>query len=144
MNTNGKPFKVQRVLNKVLEQLKRIRQQYQLKEVLEFYNQSSTIIRSLNTMGKLSAAQSHDYRLLDKLEPVQEIITQKDDEWEQWGLEDLMDYLKRFVERNPLITNNCLKDGRTNHYGQFERSNRNLEKFDTLLLAKQLKQGNNF
>ena len=133
MNTNRKPFKVQRVLNKVLEQLKRIRQQYQLKEVLEFYNQSSTIIRSLNTMGKLSAAQSHDYRLLDKLEPVQEIITQKDDEWEQWGLEDLMDYLKRFVERNPLITNNCLKDGRTNHYGQFERSNRNMKKGKTFV-----------
>ena len=133
MNTNGKPFKVQRVLNKVLEQLKRIRQQYQLKEVLEFYNQSSTIIRSLNTMGKLSAAQSHDYRLLDKLEPVQEIITQKDDEWKQWGLEDLMDYLKRFVERNPLITNNCLKDGRTNHYGQFERSNRNMKKGKTFV-----------
>ena len=133
MNTNGKPFKVQRVLNKVLEQLKRIRQQYQLKEVLEFYNQSSTIIRSLNTMGKLSAAQSHDYILLDKLEPVQEIITQKDDEWEQWGLEDLMDYLKRFVERNPLITNNCLKDGRTNHYGQFERSNRNMKKGKTFV-----------
>ena len=133
MNTNGKPFKVQRVLNKVLEQLKRIRQQYQLKEVLEFYSQSSTIIRSLNTMGKLSAAQRHDYRLLDKLEPVQEIITQKDDEWEQWGLEDLMDYLKRFVERNPLITNNCLKDGRTNHYGQFERSNRNMKKGKTFV-----------
>lgn len=122
MNTNGKLFKVQRALNKVLEQLKRIRQQYQLKEVLQFYNQSSTIIRSLNTMGKLSAAQSHDYRHLGKLEPVQEIITQKDDEWEQRGLEDLMDYLKRFVERNPLITNNCLKDGRTNHYVQFERT----------------------
>lgn len=73
-------------------------------------------------MGKLSAAQSHDYRHLGKLEPVQEIITQKDDEWEQRGLEDLMDYLKRFVERNPLITNNCLKDGRTNHYVQFERT----------------------
>lgn len=122
MNTNGKLFKVQRALNKVLEQLKRIRQQYQLTEVLQFYNQSSTIIRSLNTMGKLSAAQSHDYRHLGKLEPVQEIITQKDDEWEQRGLEDLMDYLKRFVERNPLITNNCLKDGRTNHYVQFERT----------------------
>ena len=46
-------------------------------------NQSSRIIRSLNTMGKLSASQSHVYRLLDKLGPASEIITKKGDEWEQ-------------------------------------------------------------
>ena len=46
-------------------------------------NQSSRIIRSLNTMGKLSASQSHVYTLLDKLGPVSEIITKKGDEWEQ-------------------------------------------------------------
>ena len=91
----GKPFKVQKALVKDLEQLKSIRQQYQLKEVHEFYNQSSRIIRSLNTMGKLSAAQSHVYTLLDKLGPLREIITQKDDEWEEWRLEGLMDILKR-------------------------------------------------
>ena len=72
-------------------------------------------------MGKLSAAQSHVYTLLDKVGPVREIITQRDDEWEQWGLGDLMDNLKRFVERNPLTTNDCLKDGRTNHYGQLKK-----------------------
>ena len=95
MDTYGKPFKVQKALIKDLQQLKSIRQQYQLKEVHEFYNQSSRIIRSLNTMGKLSAAQSHVYTLLDKLGPVREIITQKDDEWEEWRLEGLMDKLKR-------------------------------------------------
>ena len=49
---------------------------------------------------------------------------------------DLMDNLKRFAERNPLTTKDHLKDGRTNHYGQFNRSNRNMEKGDTLLLTK--------
>ena len=87
-------------------------------------------------MGKISAAQSHVYTLLDKLGPVPEIITQKDDEWEQWRLEDLVDNLKRFVERNTLTTNDRFKDGRTNHYEQFERRNRNMEISDTLLLAK--------
>ena len=87
-------------------------------------------------MGKLSAAQSHVYTLLDKLGPVPEIITQKDDEWEQWRLKGLVDNLKRFVERNTLTTNDRFKDGRTNHYGQFERRNRNMEISDTLLLAK--------
>ena len=49
-----------------------------------------------------------------------------------------MDDLKRFAERNPLTTNEHLKDGRTNHYGQFERRNRNMERGDTLLLAKRI------
>lgn len=50
-------------------------------------------------MAKISAAQSHVYTLLDKLEPVSVIIMQKDEEWEQCGLEDLMDILKRYVEK---------------------------------------------
>ena len=144
MDTYGKRFKVQKALIKDLERLKSIRQQYQLKEVHEFNNQSSRIIRSRNTMGKLRAGQSHVYTLLDKLGPAHEIRTQKDDDWEQWGLDDLMDNLKRFAERNPLTTNDHLKDGCTKHYVQFERSNRNKEKGDTLLLAKQQNQDNSF
>ena len=66
---------MQKALIKDLEQVKSICQQYQPKEVHEFYNQSSRIIRSLNKMGKVSAAQSHVYKLLDKLGLVREIIT---------------------------------------------------------------------
>ena len=127
-----------------MEQLKDIRQQYQLKEMRKFYNQSWRIIRSLNTMGKLSAAQSHVYILLDKLGPVRKIITEKDDECKQWELEDLTDNLKRFVERIPLTTNDQVKDGRTNHYGYFERSNRKMKKGDMLLFAKRHNQDNSF
>ena len=86
MDNYGKPFKVQKALIKDLKQLKGIRQQCQLKEVHELYNRSLRIIRSLNTMGKLRASQSHIDTLLDKLGLMHEIITQKDDEWEQWGL----------------------------------------------------------
>ena len=86
VDTYGKPFKMQKALIKDLEQVKSICQQYQLKQVHEFYNQSSRIIRSLNKMSKVSIAQSHVYKLLDKLGPVREIIMQKDDEWEQWGI----------------------------------------------------------
>ena len=75
MDTYGKSFKVQKALIKDLEQLKSMRQQYQ--EEQEFNNQSSRIIRGLNTMGKLSAGQSHVYTLLDKLGPAREIITEK-------------------------------------------------------------------
>ena len=87
-------------------------------------------------MGKVGASQSRVYTLLDKLGPVREIITQKDDEWEKWGLKDLMDNLKRFVEGNPLTTNDHLKDGRTNHYGQFEICNRNMEKGECMKVIR--------
>ena len=53
-----------------------------------------------------------------------------------------MDNLKRFVGRNPLTTNDHLKDGRTNHYGQFDRSNRNIGKGDRVLLTKRHNQDN--
>ena len=42
------------------------------------------------------------YTLMDKLGPVQEILVQKDDDWEEWGLEQLVENLRRYVERNPL------------------------------------------
>lgn len=42
------------------------------------------------------------YTLMDKLGPVREILVQKDDDWEEWGLEQLVENLRRCVERNPL------------------------------------------
>ena len=42
------------------------------------------------------------YTLMDKLGPVREILVQKDDDWEEWGLEQLVENLRRYVERSPL------------------------------------------
>ena len=53
-------------------------------------------------MKKLASAQSMVNTLLDKLGPVREILVQKDDDWEEWGLEQLVENLRRYVERNPL------------------------------------------
>ena len=35
-------------------------------------------------MRKLETVQSHVYTLMDKLRPVKEAMTQKDDDWEEW------------------------------------------------------------
>jgi len=53
-------------------------------------------------MKRLTTAQSSVYTLMDKLGPVREVLVQKDDEWEQWGLEELVESLRKYVERNPL------------------------------------------
>ena len=39
---------------------------------------------------------------MDKLGPVREVLIQEDDNWEEWGPEDLVENLPKYVERNPL------------------------------------------
>ena len=42
---------------------------------------------------------------MDKLGPVREVLFQKDDNWEEWGLGELVENLRKYVERNPLRAN---------------------------------------
>ena len=37
---------------------------------------------------------------MDKLCPVREVLIHKDDNWEEWGLEDPVENLPKYVERN--------------------------------------------
>ena len=39
---------------------------------------------------------------MDKLGPMREIIEQQHDDWEDWNLEELVENMKSYVERNPL------------------------------------------
>lgn len=77
-------------------------------------------MRTLVTMKKLTTAQS----MMDKLGPVREVIVQKDDAWEEWGVEQLVNNLRKYVERNPLRTSD--DDGKRDntlghHPGRKER-----------------------
>ena len=42
-------------------------------------------------MTKLQSAQSCVYSIMDKLGPVREALAQKDDDWEEWGFEELVE-----------------------------------------------------
>ena len=53
-------------------------------------------------MGALRESQKSVFLLIDKLGPIQEYLIQKDDDWKDWSLQDLVDNLERYVERNPL------------------------------------------
>ena len=44
-------------------------------------------------MTKLQSAQNYVYNIMDRLGPVREILVQKDDDWEEWGLEELVESL---------------------------------------------------
>ena len=95
----GKDSKVHRALIKDLESLHTITSIHKLEPIHDFYNKFSRIVRTLTTMDKLASAQSTVYTLMDKLGPVREVLVQKDDDWEEWDLKQLVDNLKKYVDR---------------------------------------------
>ena len=100
--TFGKDIKVHKALIKDLEALPKITSVHKIKEIHEFYTQLSKTVRTLATMKKLEGAQSYVYSIMDKLGPVREAMAQKDDDWEEWGLEELVENLRKYTDRNPL------------------------------------------
>ena len=100
--TYGKDIKVHKALIKELEELPAISSIHRLNDIHDFYNKLSRVVRTLATMKRLTSAQSLVYTLMDKLGPVRDVLVQKDDDWEEWGLEELVENLRKYVERNPL------------------------------------------
>ena len=98
----GKDIKVHKLLIKEIESLHPITNIYKLKSIHKLYNKLARTVRTLTTMKKLDSAQWLVYTLMNKLGPVREIIAQQDDNWEDWNLEELVENMKRHVERNPL------------------------------------------
>ena len=100
----GKDSKVHKAFIKDLENILPVTSIHKLEQVHDFYNKLSRIVRTLTTMKKLSTAQSTVYTLMDKLGSVREVIVQNDDNWEEWGLEEVVEHLRRYIERNHLRT----------------------------------------
>ncbi|XP_065654578.1 uncharacterized protein LOC136081209 [Hydra vulgaris] len=90
-DTYGKDIWVHKALIKDLEGITAIHNTYKIKDVHDFYNKLARTVRTLKTMNKLQTGQSFVYSLMDKLGPVREILTQNDDGWEEWGLEQLVE-----------------------------------------------------
>ena len=101
-DTYGKGFKVHRALVKELEGLQPITHINKIASIDDFHNRLARVVRTLATMKKLDSVQSMVYSLMDKLGPVQRILAQGDDNWEEWKLQDLTENLRKFVERCPL------------------------------------------
>ena len=67
-------------------------------------------MRTLKTINKIDSTQSTVYTLMNKLGPVREILAQTDDDWEDWGLEELVENLRKYVDRNPITFENKQPD----------------------------------
>ena len=132
--TYGKDFKVHKALIKEMESLQGIMDIRRLDKIHEFYNKLARVVRTLTTMGKLQTAQCAVYTLMDKLGPVREIITQTDDKWEEWTLEQLVESLRKYVDRNPVRM-----EERSKSQGGYSDGKRNMEK---LLMQGSQRYGN--
>jgi len=86
-------------LIKKLEELPTITKT-KLTDIHEFYNTLARVVHTLVTMKKIETVQSHIYAIFDKLGPIREAIVQKENNWEEWKLEDLVEHLRRYMDRN--------------------------------------------
>ena len=102
VSTYGRDVKVHKALIQELESLPTISSTRNVQEIHNFYDTFSGLVRTLTTMKKLDSAQSFIYSIMDKLGPVREALTQKDDKWEEWRLQDLVEHLRGYTDRIPL------------------------------------------
>ena len=74
----GRRSKYTRPLRKELEYLPSISNNLRL-----FYNKLSRVVRTLVSIKRLTFAQSLVKSVMDKLDPVREVLPQKDGDWEE-------------------------------------------------------------
>ena len=103
--TFGKDIKVHKALIRDLESLPSIASIHKIREIHEFYGKLSRTVRTLATMKRLQGAQSYVYSIMDKLGPVRETMAQKDHVWEEWSLEELVENLRKYTDRNSVLQN---------------------------------------
>ena len=102
VETYGKNIKVHKAIIMEIQSLHSINSRIDSSKVHDFYNKLSRCVRTLKTMNKLDSAQALVYSLMDKLGPVREVLAQNDDDWENWGLKELVENLRKYVDRNPI------------------------------------------
>ena len=90
-------------------------------------------------MKNLDSAQCLVYTLMDTLGPVREVIVKQDDNLEDWNLEELVENMKRYVERN-LLKNEWDRNNRdeSNHqrYQDYRKEKLLMQKRRKLLMQK--------
>ena len=137
----GKDIKVHKALIKEMESLKPINSIHHLKSIHQFYNKLSRIVRTLKTMGKISSAQSAVYSLSDKLGPVRELLAQNDDNWENWSLEDLVESLRKYTDRNPMKEREEDRDVSSRRNRDYSQRHDSMNSTNTKLLISKPQHG---
>ena len=98
----GKDSVVFKTLVLELENLPSIRYVYQKREINDFSQRFSKIVRTLTTMGKISSVDGNVHSVFSRLGPLRENLAATNDDWESWSLTKLAEELEKYVDRNNL------------------------------------------
>lgn len=71
-------------------------------KVNEFYKQLRYNVHSLDTLGKLADVKGNVRATLDKLKGMKADLVRGDENWRDWGYEELLRELKKWREINPI------------------------------------------
>ena len=71
----------------------------------EFYEKLLTSVQCLETMGKLTEIKGYVRLTLEKLPGIRSDLVRIDDEWQEWNFGQLVDALRKWTERNPILEN---------------------------------------
>jgi len=64
----------------------------------------------LETLGKLKDIQGYNVRMtLDKLPGIRSDLVRLDDDWQEWGFEQLIEALRKWTVRNPADNNTSMR-----------------------------------
>ena len=71
-------------------------------KIHEFYENLVRNVQSLETMGKLQTVNGYARMILDRLPGIRADLVRDDEKWKEWGFVELVEALRRWVERNPV------------------------------------------
>ena len=84
----------------------------QPKKIHEFFETLVTNTQALETMGKINQVNGFVRSTLDKLPGIRADLVRLDENWQEWGFPQLVEALRRWCERNPIVV-----EERANHGG---------------------------
>ena len=124
----GKDCVVFKSLVLELENLPAIRHIHQKREINEFSQRFSKIVRTLKTMGKIASVDGNVHSVFSRLGPLRENLAATSDQWESWSLTKLAEELEKYVDRNNLSSDKGTSDGKTerrSHYNDYRPEQNN-------------------
>ena len=73
-------------------------------KIHDFYNKLASNIQTLETMGKIREIKGFVRTTLEKLPGIRADLVRIDDNWQEWGFPELIESLKKWCDRNPLLS----------------------------------------
>ena len=89
-------------------------------------------------MGKIDSA---GYSLSDKFDPARELLAQNEDNGENWTLEDLIESLQKYTERNHLKDRNESRDSSNRRSRDYSQRRDNINSQNTKILIRKPQHG---